>query len=63
MKIHWKRILKIFLFVLAVWLVFQIGFFTGERQSPNAYNRERLDKTEQAYINCVEKLKTYDLNF
>ena len=55
--IHWKRIIKIFLFIILFWVIFQIGFFSGERQSPNAYNRLMLDKTEKAYINCMDRLQ------
>ena len=28
------------------------------KEKPNAYNRGRIDTTEKAYINCMEKLET-----
>jgi len=55
--IHWKRIIKIIIFIFLFWIAFELGFFRGEQQSPNAYNREMLDKTEKVYINCMDKLQ------
>ena len=57
MKFNWKRAVEIFLFVLIFRIVFELGFFIGERKSPAAYDRQQLDLVERAYIDCREILE------
>ena len=53
-----KIIIKAIILAFVLYAIYWIGFFNGEKQSPNAYNRGRIDATEKAYINCMEKLET-----
>jgi len=57
-KKHIKIIIKVIILAFVLYAIYWIGFFNGEKQSPNAYNRGRIDATEKAYINCMEKLET-----
>lgn len=58
-KNHIKKILKIILFAFILYAIFWIGFFNGESQSPNAWDSERYEAVEKAYINCMDKLKGF----
>lgn len=51
-----KKIIKGFIFGFILFIIYWIGFFNGEVQSPNAYFRERINKLEKAYIECINKL-------
>ena len=52
-----KIIIKAIILAFVLYAIYWIGFFNGEKQSPNAYNRGRIDATEKAYINCIEKIR------
>jgi len=60
-KKHIKIIIKAIILAFILYAIYWIGFFRGEIQSPNAYNRGRIDATERSYIHCMEKLEAKNL--